>query len=273
MSDHVDGFYIVDADHTHGGYPKPFTCRSTLESLGLLSEKIKVIELALPSYHQLEDNYFRERHQRNVVSDLFEDDAVYIVSDCDEIIDPRMIPIFVEGAINNPDSIMRVSLSWLCGKANLQVCNEAGTPITFQSPFVCMKHHVKSRTLSDIREDIACQRHEMQSLFLNDQNQKIVESGWHFSWLGGRDRIKFKMKSFLHCYDGQNDIFKTAVGAIPSKEMQDYLSEYTPQPGSLDPYGRSEYILNSYSEDLLPPELFNFPHLYSYFFGSSYEKI
>lgn len=270
LYNYVDGFYIVDADHTHGGHPKEYSCVKTLKELNIPLDKITVIEVKLSNHQQLPDNYYRERTQRDVVANYFEDDAVYIVSDCDEIVNPEMIDIFVNGAVNNPNNIMRISLAWLTGKANLRVCDPKGNNSKFNTPFVCMKHHVKDYTLSKIREDEACEVRKFKhtSLFLQDENKNFVDCGWHFSWMGGRDRIKTKMRSFLHCYDGQNDIFKSAVGAIPSKEMNDYLNVYEPTVGSHDPYGRNNYYLKEYDVKKLPPKLFELTHLKSFFFGN-----
>jgi beta-1,4-mannosyl-glycoprotein beta-1,4-N-acetylglucosaminyltransferase len=273
LYNYVDGFYIVDADHTHGGHPKKFSCIEVLEKLDVPLEKIKVINLNLPSREQNLDNYFRERTQRNIVSNFFEDDAVYIISDCDEIINPEMIDIFVDGVLNNPNNVMRISLAWLTGKANLRVCGPDETNSKFHSPFVCMKHHVEDYTLSEIREDVACQygKIKYKSLLLLDDKKNPVDCGWHFSWMGGTERMKIKMKSFLHCYDGKNDIFSTAVGDIPSKEMSDYLSNYKPSVGSHDPYGRTEYYLKEYPIENLPKKLFELTHLKTYFFGNENE--
>jgi beta-1,4-mannosyl-glycoprotein beta-1,4-N-acetylglucosaminyltransferase len=270
LYNYVDGFYITDADHTHGGHSKEFSCLKVLEDLKIPMEKIHVIEVNLPSQKELPDNYFRERYQRDIVSKYFEDNSVYIVSDCDEIINPEMIDIFVEGATNNPNNIMRVSLAWLNGKANLRVCCPRGINSKFNTPFVCMKHHVENHTLSKIREDEACEirKLEYKSLFLLDDQQNTVDCGWHFSWMGGTERMKIKMKSFLHCYDGNNDIFRTAIAPIPSKEMQDYLDNYEPKPGSHDPYGRTDYYLKEYPIENLPKKLFELTHLQSYFFGN-----
>jgi beta-1,4-mannosyl-glycoprotein beta-1,4-N-acetylglucosaminyltransferase len=271
LYNYVDGFYITDADHTHGGHPKEFSCLKTLEELKIPMDKIHVIEVNLPSHSQLPDNYFRERYQRDVVAQYFEDNAVYIVTDCDEIINPKLINTFVEGAISNPDNIMRVSIAWLNGKANLRVCDPKGKNATFNTPFVCMKHHVEKYTLSKIREDEACELRniEYKSLFLLDEQQNNVDCGWHFSWMGGTERMKIKMKSFLHCYDGNNDIFKTAIAPIPSKEMHDYLDKYEPKVGSHDPYGRTDYYLKEYPLENLPKKLFELTHLKSYFFGNT----
>ena len=197
LYNYVDGFYIVDADHTHGGHPKEFSAKKTLKELNIPTEKIKVIETHLSSYSELKDNYVRERQQRDVVAKFFEDDSIYIVTDCDEIINPELIKVFVDGVVNNPNNIMRISLAWLCGKSNLRVCNFTGKNSPFNTPFVCMKHHTDEYTLSKIREDEACNLRNIKfrSLFLLNDKKENVDCGWHFSWLGGKERIKIKMKS------------------------------------------------------------------------------
>ena len=43
LKDHVDGFLIADADRTHRGEPKAFTCAETIKELGLPDELIEVI--------------------------------------------------------------------------------------------------------------------------------------------------------------------------------------------------------------------------------------
>ena len=271
--DYVDGFYIVDADHTHSGHPKEFSCVETLKELGIPLDKIKVIHINLPSYEQNTCNYVREKLQRDVVSNFFVDDAVYIVSDCDEIINPEFINVFVDGALSNPNNIMRISLVWLTGKANLKVQHFKNENVSFNTPFVCMKHHTEKYSLSQIRDEEACKLNTLifPSLYLLDQNKDYVECGWHFSWMGGRERIIHKMKSFLHSYDANTGIFSSAAGAIGSKEMQDYLDHYDPIEGSSDPYGRTEYFLQKYPIENLPKILFELKHLKNYFFGNGNE--
>jgi hypothetical protein len=275
LNDHVDGFYIVDANHTHSGIPKELSCLNTLKELNIPLDKIKVIELELPSYWENSDNYFRERTQRNVVSQHFEDDAVYIISDCDEIINPEKIDEFVDDVLNNPNNIIRIPMAFLNCQADLRLCHSTGQNATFNTPFLCTKKHVEEYTLSDIRQDYAQNYNNIKylSIFPLDENQQLIESGWHFSWFGGTSAIKTKMKSFLHSYDGRNDIFATAVADIPSKQMHDYLDSYKPKVGSSDPYGRSDFYLKGYPIENLPQKLFELEHLKDFFFGNKNVKI
>ena len=47
LHDKVDKFIITDANRTHRGTSKPFTCKDTLKELGIVSDKIQVIEVNL----------------------------------------------------------------------------------------------------------------------------------------------------------------------------------------------------------------------------------
>lgn len=270
LQDHVTGFIISEADHTFSGDPKPFTCEQTLKDMGLWSDKIQIIQCTLPPSDVKVDMWYRERVQRNALAQLFTPQGVYVVSDCDEIIDPHMLPLYVEGAVQYPNQIVRIQLAWLNAKANLRVCSPKGDSAPFAVAFMCLPHHVQQLTLSDIREDEACKHHAIPypSLYMWDPQGALVDAGWHMSWLGGADRMKLKMRSYSHYQDGQVGIFETAVGAINSEQMLTYLDTYDPQPGSLDPYGRSDYFLKDYDVNRLPPLIHQLPHLKEYFFGA-----
>lgn len=270
LYDHVDHFIITEADHTHGGHPKAFSCWNVIKELGLPKDKISVIEVGLPNNDQLSDNWFRERFQRNAASRFFDDDTVYIVSDCDEIIDPELISSYAKAVRQFPDRIIRTPLTYLNCRADLAVYHPNGQKATWNTPYMCMKHHTQEYTLSDIRESYAMGLNNLKfkDLFRINQNGKILECGWHFSWMGDRERIKTKMKSFLHCYDLDTDIFRTAVAPPGSEEIINYLDGYVPGPGTLDPYGRTDHILVNYPTELLPKKIFELERVKDFLFQS-----
>lgn len=269
LKDHVSGFVISEGDHTFSGESKTFSCVQTLKQLGLWSNQIQVIECALPHKSVCADPWVRERLQRNALAQAFGPHSVCVVSDCDEIVNPLMLPTLVQGAISHPDQIVRIHMAWLNARANLRVCDPQGRPAAFAHAFLCLPHHVTNLTLSLIREDEACQKRQIAfpSLYLFDQNKQHVDAGWHMSWMGGNRQILHKMQSYSHFNDGQEGIFETAVGAINSKAMTDYILNYCPQPGSLDPYGRTDYHLMPYDVDCLPPLITQLDHLKEFFFG------
>lgn len=269
LGPYVDGFVICEGDLTHSGAPKQFLCKQMLQQLQIDTTKIEVIETHLPTLEQTANNWHRERQQRDAAAQLFEDDAVYFVSDCDEIPNPKLIEIFAQAAWTNQHHIFRLNLAWLNARADLRVCDPQAKDAQFCVPYVCTKAHTLDHSLSEIREDQACQLNVLPfpSRFLQDESGDLVDCGWHFSWMGGRSAIKTKMLACAHSRDPQQGIFQTAVGAVNSEQMHSYIDSYQPRPGSHDPYGRSDYFLKHYPHTNLPTLLLESTHLHNYFFG------
>jgi beta-1,4-mannosyl-glycoprotein beta-1,4-N-acetylglucosaminyltransferase len=256
LYDKVDQFIICDANKTHKGTSKPFTCKQTLENLGLLTDKVQVLELNLPSYEEEPNPWVRERLQRNAAANFIQDNDMCIISDCDEIINPDVIDHYINIAKQYSNNIVRIPIAFLNGRADLRVYTQDGNPVPWTAPYVCSSHHLKKYTLSEIRESHARNFFNIDyiDIFTTthhgivDCKNGIVEdvewicpesdSGWHFGWMGGINKIKEKSESFLHW----NDV-----------SVQD---NYIAKEESVDPLGRSNYILKKYNIDLLPPKLF-----------------
>jgi beta-1,4-mannosyl-glycoprotein beta-1,4-N-acetylglucosaminyltransferase len=241
LYDHVDKFIICDADRTHSGKPKPFLCKDVIRELNLPQEKIQVVEVNLPEKSTnpwVSGTWIRERMQRNAASQFIENDDVCFVGDCDEIIDPKYIKYYASIAREHPHNILRVPLVLLTGRADLRVCDENETPREWNTSYFCLKSHLQKYTLSDIREARSLQKSiDFPDIFATENNQ-IVESGWHFTWMGDMNRIKTKCSSFLH-----HDEVKVVDG-------------YEAKINSTDPLGRTDHILKNYPKHLLPIEVF-----------------
>lgn len=247
LRDKVDKFIITDANKTHKGTPKPFTCKKTLQELGLMCDKIQVIELDLPSYDEEPSAWVRERMQRNAAEKFIEDNDICIVSDCDEIINPDLIDYFVNVSQQHSQNILRIPLAFLMSRGDLRVYNQNGNIVPWNVPFICMKHHLKKYTLSDIRESHSLGTHHLDfpDIFITE-NGKIEDAGWHFSWMGDFDRLKFKCDSFLHWDE------------VSIEE------NYIPQENSTDPLGRKDHILKKYSFLNLPQKIFYLDNVYKF---------
>jgi len=240
LSDHVDKFIIVDADHTHSGIPKSFTCVQTLNELGILTDKIQVIELNLPSYIEENCSWVRERMQRNVISNYIEDGDICIISDCDEIINPNLIEYYTSVSEKHPQNILRIPLIFLMGRGDLRVYDESHNPVSWNTPFICLHEHLKKYTLSDIRESYALSTHHIDysDIFITENNI-IEDAGWHFSWMGDITRIKIKEESFLHW----NEV--------------SVKNNYVAEENKTDCLGRKDHILKKYPIELLPQKIFD----------------
>lgn len=260
LNDHVDRFLIVEADKTHRGEPKPFTCQQTIEELGLPSEKISLLKVSLPSIDENPDPWARERGQRDSLAyamDMLPEDAIFFVSDCDEILDPAKISDALRVVSENPDRILHAPMVFLVGRADRRACMPDGTPYPWTAPYFLINNQRKGQSLSLIRE-------QQGDYFFNDGN--IVDRsafstpldfaanvcGWHFSWMGDNTRRQIKCRSFVHCFD----YIPAAAAPLNSEEMQGFIADYVPEVGGTDPIGRSDHILEYYPPELLPTEAF-----------------
>lgn len=241
LYEHVDKFIICDANRTHSGKLKPFLCKDHLDELNIPRDKIQIIEVDLskkPKSIIFSETWMRERAQRNAAAEYIEDDDICYIGDCDEIINPRYIKYYSYVAKENPNNILRVPLVFLNVRADLRVHDENKNPREWSPSYFCMKHHLEKYTLSDIRESKSMSKKiDFSDIFITEDD-KIIESGWHFSWMGDLERIKTKCNSFLH-----HEEFQIA-------------DDYKASVNSTDPLGRTDHVLKKYSIDLLPDIIF-----------------
>ena len=181
--DVVDWFVIGEAEITHAGQPK--TLRFDKARYAWAMPKIRYLPMDNAVFAQCRDNWARENWQRIRLIDGCADAApsdVVMVSDVDEIPDPGK----VAGAANHPGAGIRVFEQllfyfygdYLCTTAPLWKGTRAATAAT-----------LKRFTLQDIRT--------------GDKETGLSLSpapwgGWHFSYLGGIDRIFEKIGRTVH---------------------------------------------------------------------------
>ena len=254
LKDVVDGFIITDANRTFKGDPKPFTCVDTLRELGIPEEKIQVLHVELPSKEEILNPWVREYAQRDALAvgmRMTPPDSVFFFSDVDEIPKPESLLSAVELAKQDSERCVRLSMPMFYGRADLRVVNPAESKAKAPNNWICgtvVLHSHLDQTLSQIR------RNE------NDLVVGDCDAGWHFSWMGDRERLKTKVQSFSHCYD---DI-PNSVAPADSQEMLDFMDSYHASAGSTDPLGRTDHILIDYPHESLPPELFRIDRVRSF---------
>jgi FkbM family methyltransferase len=240
----VDKFIITDANKTHRGTQKEFTCKKTLLDLGLYDEKIEVIELDLPDYNEEKNAWVRERMQRNAAAKFIVDGVLAIISDCDEIINPEFVDYYASISTKHPNNILRIPLVNLNARADLRAYDNYNNPIKSHSSFFCQAHHLKKYTLSDIRESASMYKNfvEFTDIFITEDGV-IKEAGWHFGWMGGSARHRIKASSFLHW------------------DEVELVKNYIPKENENDLLGRSAIVLKKYPIENLPSLIFQNEHL------------
>ena len=256
--DKIDLFVITEGDHTHAGDRKQLTLEKTISDLGFPMDKIVVESVFMPNKHQQVDPWVRERMQRDAAVKYMRYGDVAFFSDCDEIWNPDLIDSNTIKAIYNPDTIYFFAMWNLIGRADLMVGNEEGYMALTKGPFVALYHHIKDHKPSDIRESAAYR--DVNATINGDFGLKynceysmegehfVLENGWHFSWMGGQNRMKLKSSSFAHAYD----------------EIK-YQDGYIPKVGGHDPLGREDHVLYQFDTNLLPRMIYERPHLKQYF--------
>lgn len=251
LYDHIDRFVISEGDHTHSGYPKEFTLLDTLHKLNLpdgWESKIFYVPVSMPNYTEEPNAWVRERMQRDAAIAFITEEDIAIISDCDEIINPEFIEYYCNIATRNPNNILRIPMVFLCSKANLRVFNNKNEPVNWSAPFIALPQHLKKYTLSQIRESYALGINiEFKDIFTIDEGI-IKDAGWHFSWMGNKERTKTKLESFLHW----NEV----------KITNDYIAE----ENSIDLLGRTDHILKNYPTTELPKYIFENKNIQQFLF-------
>lgn len=275
LENYVDKFIIVDANYTHSGEPKEYTLRKTIDELDLPRDKIEIIELdlseeKLPPVTEYELHWgvekvhsSRERLQRDAIakcleSNDFDDETIFIIGDCDEIINPKYIELHRECALNNPDKIFKLDLVQLEGRADMRAYYTYNPNIPREwcySLFVCLKSHMKTTSLTHIRANIY---NPYPIVWAHENGQRMSDLGWHFSWMGDNlNRLK-KSQSFCH-HDQDLDFLK--YNNYSNGQMKEFLLDYEMYEGQISPGGDTNFILKRYPIENLPRIIFELPNV------------
>jgi hypothetical protein len=289
LKDHVTKFAVFESNKTQSGLPIERKLRNTLQELNLPLDKFIIADVDIPedddliiedidrvnSYqNQNEDSYkcrARERIQKNAIHGLmdnFSDDTFFIVSDCDEIINPENLDSILNFVEENPDIVSKIPLMHFEGRANLRVVNkDNGTPKNWDGAmFICKKHHLLKAEVIQIRSTIF-NPIPILTIHLDGSPDNL---GWHFSWMGNADRRKKKLNAFIHKNEAL-DFLET--DSYNSKETMDRM-EREPVSGEISVACETSNVLIEYPEIHLPKEIFQNSKLYNFFIhGTSNETI
>lgn len=271
LKDYVDYFVITESNKTQSGRPIERNLEKRIKELHLPSEKIIVIDLDIPEDDNLnvqlidnlncyDGNYInensvlaraRERMQKDAilkVVDYFNDEDVFIVSDSDEIIDPKIIDFYSSEVKKYPEYILKFPLVHLEGRADLRVVEKnSGEPKWWDSLFMCTKEQLKQSTPTQIRSNIG---HKFMLTNYMHDGVVCTDLGWHFSWMGDSGRRKTKAESFTH-FDDKLSFLENEKYSNSEKILMS-----TPKEGKTPPSGDINNVLVKYDISNLPKEIF-----------------
>lgn len=280
LEDKVDHFIIAEANASFTGVPKEFTLEEVIEELGLPKEKIRIINVTHPEdlsshvsdidlkYSNYESNdprilfWVRERLQKDALSHVineYNDEDVFIVSDCDEIIRPEMVEMFANNARIYQDKIIKVPMTFLEGRADLQVFNVDETPQSWdRGAVVCTKKHLSKYTVTQLRGFYF----DFEPVHITQDGKRIEDAGWHLSWMGGFEKWLIKAKSLVHAHDKVNNL---GFNEFNTLEMVNFMRSYEAKEGATNPLGDTGTILKRYPLENLPKAILSVPRLRNYF--------
>jgi beta-1,4-mannosyl-glycoprotein beta-1,4-N-acetylglucosaminyltransferase len=205
----VDKFVLVEANLTHQGKPKPLYFQENKDKFAAFSEKI--IHVIVSEYPENPDNnsWVYEHHQRNMIREglkLCKPEDVVIISDVDEIPDPNKVTSY-----KNSKGIKIFKQQMFYYFLN---CMETSKAIDLKHKYSWNGSIMLSYSLLGKPQDLRETAMTFQRLyhpkpfnrfvwnliyFFKKLKYTFVESaGWHFSYLGGVDRIIKKLEAFAH---------------------------------------------------------------------------
>lgn len=178
LYDVVDRFVITEATKTHSGKPKPLYFKDNLKRFEKYLNKIS--HVIVDDYPAL-DNWSIERHQRDCAMRALtqcKDNDIVIISDLDEIPNPKVIELYKSMPIVPADSGIR-SLEQKLFYYNLH-CQAV-------APWI----EAKILPYGALKKLTPCGARYHQCLSLSN-------GGWHFSYLGSIDDIVKKIEDTPH---------------------------------------------------------------------------
>jgi beta-1,4-mannosyl-glycoprotein beta-1,4-N-acetylglucosaminyltransferase len=211
LNSYVDYFVICEASVTHSGNPKEFIFEKNKKRFDQFLHKIIHIKIDdiptdfinlpnipdIPSFdgscvndiHSFikDTNLFNKITESHFGRDFFqkeslrrglencEDNDIVILSDCDEIPNPKVLEK-VDKFINDYDF-------FTFNQKNYYYYINLFKEETWKGSRMGLYKNLKKYSFNKLR---------------SQQNCEIKEGGWHFSFMGGSEQVKLKIKSYSH---------------------------------------------------------------------------
>jgi len=202
LNDVVDKFVIVEATDTHQGKPKPLYYSDNKERFKAFQHKI--IHVVVDDFPSNASAWTREQIQRRKISGGLEDcgpDDVIVVSDLDEIPDPKKIRQFQ----NDPGLKVFQQKNFYYYLNCLALDEEwYGSVMAFRKDFddpqdlreVAKEMHARNKKI--LRKPLYRFVRSLRNPLLRKKITLIDNGGWQFGYLGSVDNAIQKIEAFAH---------------------------------------------------------------------------
>ena len=203
LDDVVDRFVICESNYTHSGNSKPHLFEQNMSRYERWMHKITYLPIEqsienlsfnkVDGYTPTDGSWILENQQRMALSyanELIADDDMVLVGDLDEIPDPRAIEAIKNSDVLNSNKAVALSLLFHYYYMN---CQMEGYDRIWQGTVASVGDVFKANGPQFFRDN-------------RNNFSRMPNAGWHFSYLGGPDKIKTKIESFAHTEFNRPDI-------------------------------------------------------------------
>lgn len=191
LAPYVDHFVIAESNITFSGNGKPYNFEKHKNLFAKWEKQIIYLQVRQTTdglvFNPNEEKYnpdsaaFQlEYQQRNALHDAaqyIKDTDLVITGDLDEIPDPAIFKKL--GSLNEPLSISMIFHNYFMN------CRNSKSEKLWNGSVVCSGKLFKENTPQQLRDN-------------RNKYKKLKNGGWHFSYLGGLEKIKYKIQSFAH---------------------------------------------------------------------------
>ena len=197
LNDYTDYFVLVEATKTFTGNDKPLYYQENKERFKQFENKI--IHIVVDTYPDSTNPWILEHHQRNAIARGFvncKDDDIILISDLDEIPRPELINKYkeIDGVklFEQHEShyylncIYNKKKNWLLGTKML-------TYQEYKHFFDNEMQKFENPLFENLNQGVTPSR-----IRYYKKTYHIPNGGWHFTYLGSAENIKYKLESFSH---------------------------------------------------------------------------
>ena len=178
LDPYVDKFMVIEASQTFQGQEKPLIFQRNAGRFTRFWDKI--IHVPVRDMPDSNCTWDREHHQRNAISrgiyKSWPSDTIIMMSDTDEIPD---MELWVHGPKEIPTT-------WSHNFYYYYVDLQIDVPIT----------GTVATTLADFQGRLQSNGQLLREC--RHDHRHVLRGGWHFSYLGGAERIQRKIRAFAH---------------------------------------------------------------------------
>ena len=218
LNDVVEKFVIVESTKTHSGKPKELIFPYNKQRFSkFLSKIIYIVHGGVPLDFPNFNPWMNENTQRDSILECFNysipKDGLLFISDVDEIVKPEKL---IEASNLSLETHLPVSIQMTNCLYYMNMVST--THPMYWGPYI-YNPTISCSQCNGIESPTTLRWH------VCDKNAKlnlptVSDGGWHFSTIGGIDRIKLKLESYAHTREfGVKEVLDNLTNSIESGKI------------------------------------------------------